>query len=142
MTGRLHQVWPECKRIRATHYIYIDYVNASGSGRRHYRPAFLFASLQLSPCPPSPLRSFPPRPPLRPSPPFPRFFPPFPCKGLSPPEIFSLFLPKIFSTRSLLRSFPPSCPFSPPRLPLEIFSLFLPPVEILSPLSPLRPFPP
>ena len=96
-----------------------------------------------------------------------RSFPPFPLRPL---QIFSLFLPKIVSRLSLLRSFPPFPPsgLSPPP---ESFSLFLSflrsfppfpvglflsdllpflpkifstpfPVEILSPLSPLRPLPP
>ena len=75
--------------------------HASGSGRRHYRPAFLFASLWNCPLAPFPSEIFAPLSLLR-------SIPPFRPKAFSPSD-FSLFLPKMFSPLSLLRSrpFPP-----------------------------------
>ena len=55
--------------------------NASGSGRRHYRPAFLFAFLWNCPLAPFPSKIFAPLSLLR-------SIPPFPPKALSPSEIF------------------------------------------------------
>ena len=74
--------------------------NVSGSGRRHYRPAFLFASLWNCPLAPFPSEILAPLSLLR-------SIPPFRPKAFSPSVFFSLFLPKMFSPLSLLRSFPP-----------------------------------
>ena len=59
------------------------------------------------------------------------------CGNAVGKKYFSLFLPKIFSQLSLLRSFPPFPPYS--LSPPESFSLFLP--KIFSPLSLLAFFP-
>ena len=57
------------------------YFNASGSGRRHYRPAFLFASLWNCPLAPFPSEIFAPLSLLR-------SIPPFRPKAFSPSDFF------------------------------------------------------